>query len=121
MRNNTEPSRTLALLDQLEQAGFDDTSFSVIHHHKEPQTISEHRRYCSMLVEDGGLFRTINNQLVQMRLELILTMYRSAGFCTGNPGVFLNLAKAALAEIPHDHRPISEQMADHVGRSGGAA
>lgn len=52
---------------------------------------------------------------------MILAMYRSAGFSAGNPDVFLYLAKAELAEIPHDLRSLAEQTASHDGHSGDAA
>ena len=110
-----DPAKSLELLDALEASGFDDKAFSVIHYHKEPMTIEAHRRYCSMLSEDGDEFKTINNRLVQRRLTMILTMYRSAGFRSGKDSIFVFLAKAALTELPHDTRPLSEQYAQ-VGK-----
>ena len=62
-----------------------------------------------MLIEGGDDFKTNNNRLVQQRLTMILTIYRSAGFSSGKEAVFLRLAQAAVEELPHDLRPISEQ------------
>ncbi len=62
-----------------------------------------------MLADDGDEFRLLSNQLVQKRLDMILTMYRSAGFSSGAESVFLHLAQASICELPHDMRPRSEQ------------
>jgi hypothetical protein len=104
-----DPSRTLQLLDELGQAGFTDEAFAVVHHHKPPMTIADHRAYCTMLAEDGDYFKLNSNMLVQKRLDMILTMYRSAGFSSGASPVFYHLAQASLSEVPHDTRPRSEQ------------
>ena len=107
-----DPLKSLELLDALGASGFNDQAFAVIHHHKVPMTIEAHRRYCAMLSEDGDIFKTTNNRLIQKRLEMILTMYRSAGFTGEQNSVFIHLANAALAEVPHDLRPIAEQHAE---------
>ena len=104
-----EPRKSLELLKALQAAGFTDDAFSVIHHHTPPMTMEAHGRYCAMLAEDGDNFKTINNRLVQQRLEMILTMYRSAGFSSGSKSIFANLAQATVIELPHDLRPLSEQ------------
>ena len=105
----SDPQRSLELLDALQASGFGDEAFAVIHHHKEPMKIDAHRRYCTMLIEGGDDFKTNNNRLVQQRLSMILTMYRSAGLSSGKEAVFFWLAQAAVGELPHDLRPISEQ------------
>jgi len=105
----SDPKKSLELLDALVASGFGDEAFAVMHHHKEPMTIEAHRRYCYMLIEEEDDFKTNNNRLVQRRLEMTLTMYRSAGFSSGKEAVFVHLAKAVLLEVPHDQRPLSEQ------------
>ncbi len=104
-----DPIRTLQILDALEQAGFSDEAFAIIHHHQPAMTIAAHRAYCAMLAESGEEFKLNNNMLVQKRLDMILTMYRSAGFSSGAGSVFVHLAQASISEVPHDRRPRFEQ------------
>jgi len=110
MNNYSDPSRTLALLDELQTLGLSDTAFSIIHHFQKPETIASHRHYCEMLCEEGSLFRTINNPLVQRRLEMLLAMYKAGGFKGLYPVVWEHLAQAAALELPPDKRPLSEQL-----------
>lgn len=107
----SKPAKTLTLLDALTVSGFTDSAFAIIHHHNPAQSIDEHRKYCTMVTEDGDFFRTTNNQLIQRRLEMIANMYKYAGFASANESIFINLAKATLIEVPHDTRPVSEQVA----------
>ena len=109
MPEYSDPTATLRLLDALETSGFDDSAFAVVHHHQPPQTISEHRNYCNMLADGEDCFQTANNQLIQKRLEMILTMYRSGGFSKIKNPVFKLLAAAAILELPHDRRTLAEQ------------
>ncbi len=107
----SNPAKTITLLDALTISGFTDSAFAIIHHHNPAQSIADHRKYCALVDEGGDFFRTSNNRLIQRRLEMITTMYRSAGFASGDESIFINLAKAALIEVPHDTRPVSEQVA----------
>jgi len=110
MSTYADPARTLALLAELEALGFPDSAFVILHHHGQPQGITDHRRYCEMLAEEGATFRTKNNQLVQRRLEMVLAMYKAGAFASGAPRVFEFMAQAALLEVPHDRRPLAEQF-----------
>jgi hypothetical protein len=109
-RDYSDPSRTLSLLNELEGLGLRDDEFAVLHHFKEPEKISNHRKYCERLAEDGNRFRTLPNKRVQRRLEMVLAMYKAGGFRSSSREVFRHLAEASVAEIPHDRRPLSEQV-----------
>jgi hypothetical protein len=111
MSDYSDPSRTLAFLQELESLGFRDDAFAVLHHFKEPETIANHRRYCEMLVEETSTFRTNSNRLVQRRLEMVLAMYKAAKFTSEASEVFVHLARATVVGLPHDGRPLSEQVA----------
>jgi hypothetical protein len=99
---------TLELLDRLEQLGFDDNAFALLHFHREDgksETITRHRRYCAgcnELKADG------NNARVQQRLRLVLRACELAGFSSHRPDVFELLAQAAYAEIPPTGRYASK-------------
>jgi hypothetical protein len=110
MPDYSDPYRTLAVLRELESMGFGDDAFSLLHHFKEPETIANHRRYCDMLLEEKATFRTNSNRLVQRRLEMVLAMYKAGGFVDVAPEVFAHLARAAVVGLPHDRRPLSEQV-----------
>jgi hypothetical protein len=105
-----DPAGTLALLDELESLGFSDEAFSTLHHFVQPERIVSHRRYCAGLVEERASFRTNTNKLVQRRLAMVLAMYRAGPFASNDPQIFVHLAQAALLEVPHDRRPLAEQV-----------
>ena len=94
---NTDPRRTLQLLDELERDGLDDDGFERLHHFScranglRRATIRRHRRYCEQCLR---FRRDGNNARVQRRLELILHWHREAG------GSFADLADRAAREIP---------------------
>jgi len=107
---HSDPSRTIELLAELEALGLDDSAFSILHHFAKPESIARHRQYCEMLQEEAASFRTYSNRLVQRRLTMVLAMYRAGAFTSHSPEVFRHLANAAMAEVPHDRRPLSEQV-----------
>jgi lipopolysaccharide biosynthesis regulator YciM len=94
------PQDTWNLLDELESLGFDDSAFALLHHFRErgeSHAIAAHRRYCEKTAE----FRAdLNNERTQRRLELVLRVYKGAGFRSHSHAVFRGLAEAAFAEIP---------------------
>lgn len=110
MNDYSNPTRTLELLDELEALGIPDQAFSIIHHFEKPEKIATHRRYCEMLREEGASFRTNSNRLVQRRLELLLTLYKTGQFTVKSRALFECLANAVVLEIPHDRRPLFEQI-----------
>jgi hypothetical protein len=110
MPEYTDPANTLALLDKLEPLGLSDKAFSIIHHFVEPEKIANHRRYCEMLCEEAAHFRTPTNQRVQQRLGIIARMYEAGMFTVRSSALFERLAEAALLEVPHDPRPLAEQV-----------
>jgi hypothetical protein len=110
MPEYTDPSNTLALLDKLEAMGFSDRAFSILHHFEKPEGIASHRRYCETLREEGAHFRTPTNQLVQKRLSILARIYEAGPFESKSSAVFERLAEAILLEVPHDRRPLAEQV-----------
>jgi hypothetical protein len=110
MPQYTDPSNTLALLDQLEAIGFSDKAFSIIHHFEKPESIASHRRYCEMLQTEGSHFRTPTNQRVQKRLSVLARICEAVGFESKSSLLFEHLSEVALLEVPHDRRPLSEQV-----------
>jgi hypothetical protein len=96
----TNPSFTIMVLDELEPLGFNDESFSALHHFREKgrkTSISAHRDYCEQTEkfdENGANLR------VQQRLGLVFKAYALGGFESKSSGVFLALSEAAYIEIP---------------------
>jgi hypothetical protein len=74
-----DPVETIRLLDVLEGLGFTDEAFRLLHHFRladRKATINRHRRYCEgheTFAVDG------NNELVQLRLKLVLQAYQAGG------------------------------------------
>lgn len=94
------PKRSLELLDQLEELGFNDEAFARLHHFRlknRRDYISAHRRYCEKITsfKDDG-----ENEGVQRRLARVLHAYRAGSFKSNDPRVFAALADAAFYEIP---------------------
>lgn len=110
MPNYTDPVNTLALLDKLEALGFSDKAFAILHHFENPEKIASHRRYCEMLREEGAHFRTPTNQLVQKRLSILARIYEAGQFESQSSALFERLAEAVLLEVPHDRKPLAEQV-----------
>ncbi|HWH83286.1 MAG TPA: hypothetical protein VNU71_13735 [Burkholderiaceae bacterium] len=110
MNDFADPAQTLRLLNELEGLGFADEAFATLHHFTKPERIANHRRYCEALVDEQATFQTSTNKLVQRRLVMVLAMYRAGQFASNDPGVFVCLAQAALLEVPHDRRPLAEQV-----------
>ena len=110
MPEYTNPSNTLALLDKLEALGLSDKAFSILHHFEKPERIASHRRYCETLREEGAHFRTPTNQLVQRRLSVLARIYEAGAFESRSSALFERLAEAILLELPHDRRPLAEQV-----------
>ena len=117
MPEYTDPSNTLVLLDQLENLGFSDRAFSILHHFERPQKIATHRSYCETLREEGGHFRTPTNQLVQKRLGILARIYEAGAFESKSSAIFERLAEAILLEIPHDRRPLAGKVRSSARKS----
>lgn len=115
-----DPARTLELLRTLTACGLPDSAFALLHHFKKPETVARHRAYCEDLAEEGGRFSTNTNRLVQRRLELVLKLYQAGQFSSHSPELFESLARAALAEFPHDTRPLHEQYVENKRGAGNA-
>jgi hypothetical protein len=98
----TSTKRTIELLDDLQDEGFDDGAFGLLHHFRvtrgKMDTIARHRKYCS---ERESLRAGGTNEKVQKRLQLVLNAYRAGPF-RGGATVFQQLAEAAAREIPLD-------------------
>jgi hypothetical protein len=83
-----DPEETIRLLDVLEGLGFTDEAFRLLHHFRlagRKATIERHRRYCEShetFAVDG------NNELVQLRLKLVLRAYQAGGFNSRKTEVF---------------------------------
>ena len=97
---NTDPKRTVRLLNQLEKLGFDDRACAALHHMGDSnwgQTIQRHRRYCERKTKfrDDG-----KNARVQRRLEYVLAAYEATGLSSGSSDLFYKLAKDSVARIP---------------------
>jgi hypothetical protein len=93
---NTDPQRTLELLDQLQAAGFGNDAFIRLHHfqqHSEgpPRYIGPHRAYCRRTKRFKA---DSNNARLQSRLALVLQWHRDRG------GSFIDLAEASVREAP---------------------
>ena len=100
-----DPKRSLALLDILDEFGFDDEAFSKLHHFRlkgRRESISSHRRYCEKTptFDANG-----ENALVQQRLERVLKSYRSLGPASQHASAFIALAEDAFQAIP----PVAER------------
>jgi|SRR5690606_29259489 len=95
------PEFTLELLSELEAIGLTDEAFAVIHHFEKPESIASHRKYCSMLHEEGANFRTGNNRLVQQRLYLMLKVLNLANINNRSHQMLVSLAKLSIIEFPH--------------------
>lgn len=99
----TGPEHTIELLDQLEELGFTDASFGLVHHLTRKGTKRETtrgmRRYCETRPADfqpDG-----NNDRLRRRLEFVLHSYREVfGLPAGKTAVFDALADAAYLGIP---------------------
>jgi hypothetical protein len=82
------------------KASVTDEAFRLVHHLRlvdRNATINRHRTYCEShepFAVDG------NNELVQLRLKLVLQAYQAGGFKSGKAVVFAALADAAFQEIP---------------------
>ena len=94
-----DPDKTIRILNQLEQRGFDNSAFETLHHfwqraddHPERYaTIDRHREYCKRtrrFLPDG------NNARLQRRLELVLSWHQQCGKS------FIQLAQDAVREVP---------------------
>jgi hypothetical protein len=92
---NTDPRRTLDLLDALHLLGFNEQAFALLHHRH--GTIVAHRQYCENVTH---FVENLNNARVQRRLEIVLDAYRGGGFTSGSPDVFSRLADASVVEVP---------------------
>ena len=97
---NTDPQRTLDLLNELERLGFDNRAFERLHQCSQTErkigaTIGEHRTYCE---KTRRFFPDHNNAPVQQRLEIVLERYHRHGRNT--PSAFLQLADDSFREIP---------------------
>jgi hypothetical protein len=95
---STNPKRTLWLLDELQQLGFDNQAFGYVHQRGPGHRIKEHRKYCEGRVQSFG--PTSENARTQERLELVLKAYWCGGLSSGKQEAFVALAKAACTEIP---------------------
>lgn len=93
-----DPLRSVRLLDELSEYGFTDEAFTRIHHFDTPVTVKSHRDYC---LKAGAFHANSTNALVQRRLECALKAYWGGSFQSQSSQVWLALASAALAEIPH--------------------
>ena len=115
------PKRSLELLDQLKSLGFTDAAFAQLHHFRlkgRRDHISAHRKYCEKITSFQG---DGENERVQLRLELVLHAYRSSGFTSHDPRVFVALADAAFHEIPPvavTPNPALNRTRAKVARSG---
>jgi hypothetical protein len=95
--NMNKPTITIVLLDRLEELGFTNEFFDIVHHFN-GESIESHRKYCA---NHTGVFKAGGtNEQVQKRLHIILNSYVSGGFT--NPDVFRYLAHASVVEIPYD-------------------
>lgn len=93
-----DPARSVRLLDELSRYGFTDAAFSRLHHFPTPQTVKIHRDYCLKI----GTFQPgSTNSLVQKRLEFTLKSYWGGSFQSQSAELWMALASAALAEVPH--------------------
>jgi len=93
-----DPTRSVRLLEELSRYGFTDEAFSRLHHFSTPLTVMSHRDYCLKL--DAFQPNSINS-LVQRRLECVLKAYWGGSFQSQSSHLWLALASAALAEVPH--------------------
>ena len=94
----TDPKRSVFLLDELRAHGFTNSAFTRLHHFPTPQTVATHRSYCLKI---SAFLSGSTNALVQKRLELVLRAYWGGSFRSRAPELWLGLAEAALAEVPH--------------------
>ena len=97
------PKRTLELLDELNELGFNDEAFWRLHHfrHRKKETIASFRSYCEKLCEKNSAFMPAGtNERVHERLALVLKTYRERGLPPGQTKVLIDLADTAFVEIP---------------------
>lgn len=109
LEDHSNPSKTIALLDELLKYGLTDSAFSRLHHFKVPEKISSHRKYCILLVEEEGTFRTNSNRLVQKRLDLVLRLFKAGKFKSSTSQIFEKLAEISMIEYPNERRPLADQ------------
>ena len=92
------PKRTIELLDCLEDLGFTDAEFRLVHHMPDT-SIRVMRRYCEEHASFQGSDST--NAKVLERLEIVAKAFQAAGFSSpARSGVFAALAAAAVSELP---------------------
>jgi hypothetical protein len=91
------PQQTIQLLDLLSSYGFADEDLRIVHH-MDGFTIQRMRDYC----ERTQSFRDDStNEKVRDRLQMILAMFLAGNFTRpAQQGVFNDLARAAVREIP---------------------
>jgi hypothetical protein len=95
------PSCAVALLDELQTAGFTDECFKTVHHFGAKATIQAYHDYCRAKISNFQNDGT--NERVCKRLALIRNAYKAAPFSApAKPGIFEALAAAARLEIPID-------------------
>lgn len=94
------PAETLRLLDELQSIGFDNQSFSILHH-VEDESLTKYRSYCERQQAAGAKFlQNASNEHVQLRLAMVLGAFRGGDFPPGVPAVLECLARAAVAALP---------------------
>ena len=97
----SEPNKTIELLDQLVELGFNDEFFDIVHHF-EGETIQHHWNYCA---KHSGRFQSGGtNEQVQKRLKIVLDSFLGGGF--ENKEVFRFLAHASVKEVPYSEEGI---------------
>jgi len=94
----TDPKHTLKLLHELENLGFDDEAFALVHHmgHR-GQTIKRHRRYCE---KTRKFVQGSSNTQVQRRLEFVFSAFKGGSLSVGSSELFCKLAEDARTKFP---------------------
>jgi hypothetical protein len=105
--DGTDPRRTIKLLNELEELGFNNVVFKMLHHKgKSRETISTHRNWCANKRLDP--FQPFHEKKldwqVQRRLEFVLREFKilSAEDLRDETAIEIlrRLAKASLEVIP---------------------
>jgi hypothetical protein len=90
-----DSKRTLQLLKELEEMGFDDDAFGRLHHKRE--TISGMRKYCE---DNPNRIFGDANERVYKRLSFVLNASKELKLSCDQTQFFNTLAEAAFNVIP---------------------
>lgn len=102
---NTDPKKTLALLDDLGALGFTDEDLQVVHH-TAGVTIDSHKQYC---LQTSRFRPGSSNARVQARRAFVLQELRASS-ADANGMAMATLLDQAIAKVPYTEDELSKRL-----------